>query len=79
MTIAAKSGAALHVSAIAGATEIATAVKGNGIAMQTAGRMSVRTLRAEGPAGIETLIEIEVTGTEIGIGHAEGGSEMLYH
>ena len=62
MTIAAKGGAAVHVSAIAGATEIAMAAKGNGIAIQTVGHMIVRTPRTAEPAGIELPIEIEVTG-----------------
>lgn len=68
MITTARGGAAIHVSAIAGAKKIAMTTKGSGIVIQTAET-----------AGIRLLIESEVTGTETGVDRLEGGSEIFYY
>lgn len=74
MITTARGGAATHVSAIAGAREIAMTTKRSGIVIQTAGRMIVRTPKTAETAGIRLLIESEVTGTETGVYRLEGAA-----
>ncbi|KAK7725886.1 RNA-binding protein Cwf29 [Diaporthe eres] len=60
-------------------TEIATAAKGSGTAIENVRGMIVRALRITATAAIGPPTETEVIGTEIGVDHLEGGTEMQYH